>query len=201
MFSQFWENHHMNKILVVVAMMSAFACTAANAATLSSSRNANAHALYLDGGADVFDTVEVLITPTAPTTFVGATSGLNAGVPRPAGEAFTYLNRKLNGDPLDDPTNLGWSVLGLTNTAASFGFTGGPLGQTIVTNGPLFLANLNMSSPDGSAVANVKTYRLGAVVADQNITLGAAVIPEPASLAMAGMGIVGMVAVSRRRKA
>jgi hypothetical protein len=189
----------MKKILVVLAMMSAFACTAANAATLRmiDADFMSPYALYLNGEVDVFDTVELTVTPKPGATFTNPTSGLVAGVPRPAGDAFTYLNRKLNGDPLDDPSFLGWSILGLTNTPTQFSFTGGPLGGLIQTNGDLFLANLNMNSPFGGFTANVKTYRLGELVAD-----GTVMWPppsEPAALSMASVSLLGMVAVGRRK--
>jgi hypothetical protein len=198
MFSRFWEIHPMKKFLVVLAMMSAFACTAANAATLRLDADITSpHSLYLNGGADVFDTVEVTVVPGSGVTITNPNSGLVAGVPRPAGDPFTYLNRKLNGDPLDDPSFLGWSILGLTNTPTQFSFTGGPLGGLINTNGDLFLANINMSSPfaSGYDFFNVKTYRLGELVADVTVPFPS----EPAALSMASVSLLGMVAVRRRK--
>jgi hypothetical protein len=185
----------MKWFLVAVALASAFVCTAAHAATITTTQNGSAHSLYLNGETDVFDTVEVVVTPEPGNTFTPR-SGIEPGVPRPPGQPFTYLNRVLNGDPLDDPSFLGWSILGLTITANEFKFTGGPLGQTIETNGDLFLANLNFGSPSGRATAVVKTYRIGNVVADLSLTFP---IPEPAALALAVMGLAGLVAASRRK--
>jgi hypothetical protein len=104
--------------------------------------------------------------------FANLSSGQVAGVPRPAGEAFTYYNRLLNADPLDAPGGKGWSLLGIKVTEDLVGFSGGPLGANITTanepNGQLFLANLYY-------------------------------VPEPAACGLVGMALLGLVALRRRR--
>lgn len=188
----------MKNILAIAALGCALLASSVEAASLSSTKSATnptAYSIFLNGGADVFDTVSVSITPDAPATFAGANSGLNSGVPRPAGEALTYMNRKLNGDPLDDPANLGWSILGLVNNAAGLSFDGGPLGAKIETNGDLFLANVNFDSTAGRGVASVRLINAGNDVASLSIPIG---IPEPASMLMAGVSMIGMLAVRRR---
>ncbi len=138
----------------------------AHAASLSVVKTGTAYAVYLNGGADNggFDTIAVNLTPTGSATFTNQTSGLVAGVPRPAGQAFSYPNRALGGDPLDGPPFLAWVILDPMNTPTRLSFDGGPLGQKISTASQpgenLFLANVNM--PTGQGVANVKAISNGA---------------------------------------
>jgi hypothetical protein len=193
----------MKNLLALAAVASLFAVSAANAGTIAVKppvAGNGVYSLYLNSGSDTIDTVEVLVTPNVGSTFINNNSGNGPVGPRVPGELFTFLNRRLNGDPLDDPANKGWSVLGLVNTANSFGFTGGPLGGTISTalesNGELFLANLMMNSAAGGGSANVKTYRLGVVVDNDTFAFP---VPEPATLALAGLGFIGMVAAGRRK--
>ncbi|MBA3480939.1 MAG: PEP-CTERM sorting domain-containing protein [Pirellulales bacterium] len=195
----------MKNLLALAAVASLFVASPATAGTISVKppvAGNGIYSLYLNSGADVIDTVEVLVTPNAGSAFANNNSGNGPSGPRVPGEAFTYLNRRLNADPLDDPANKGWSILGLVNTSVLFGFTGGPLGSTITTaqdpNGELFLSNVLMNPVAGGGTANVKTYRLGVVIDDDTVAFPIA-IPEPAALAMAGLGMLGMVAASRRK--
>jgi hypothetical protein len=82
---------------------------AANAAVISikpvgASAN-NVYSFYVDGEASngAFDTIFFEVKAFGAASFINTNSGALGGVPRPAGEAFTYPNRMLNADPLDFP--------------------------------------------------------------------------------------------------
>jgi hypothetical protein len=190
------------KSLPLLALMLAWAeCSAANAASLSLTQNGNIFSLYIAGEEDNgnFDTVDVAISPTVGATFVNIDGGLDGlfGA-RPAGQNFTFINRFLGRDPVQGGE--GWTVLGFTNTATGFGFAGGPLGRTISTadepGGRLFLANMVLSPPSGNADARVQLISAGNVIEELRILF---VIPEPATITIAGLGLVGVVAASRRK--
>jgi hypothetical protein len=134
MFKQSWDNTHMKKILALVAMVSAVACTSANASLVTVGGGGAVHSAYVNSQADVIDTLDVKFTPTGGTTFINPGSGLSSGVPRNAGDPFTYPNRKLNADPLDVEGGQGWTFFGLINNANTLEFTGTPIGGLINTN-------------------------------------------------------------------
>lgn len=108
-------------------------------------------------------------SPSRP--FGNLNSGSVAGIARPPGAPFTYRNRLLNADPLDQPETLGWTLLDVVIQPTKISFIGGPLGQRITTadqpNGRLFLANLHF------------------------------VIPEPATAALAGVALLVPTAAGR----
>lgn len=195
----------MKNILAFTALLAVSAAASANAASLSVVQSgegaSKAFSLYLNGGADNgnFDTVSLVATPDVGSSFANPNSGTAPGVgPRAAGEAFTFRNRFLDLDPLDDPQGKGWTVLGVVTTAQALSFDGGPLGLKISTaaepGGNLFLANFNM--PTGMGQATVNLFNSGAPAGTLSIPIG---IPEPATLAMAGLGLVGVIAASRRK--
>jgi hypothetical protein len=195
----------MTKILSLAALLAVVACPAVNAATVSFTTNGEATSFYLDGAEDndQFDTIFFKAVPNAPAAFTNPGSGNVAGLPRPAGDAFTYYNRKLDADPLDVPGALGLSPFGLINTAQELSVTVADLGGTINTStepgGRLFLANVNMPGSanfSANGTATVQLLRLGALVEEHIVPFP---IPEPATLAMAGLGLVGIVAASRRK--
>ena len=128
----------MKRILLVAAVVSAFACSVANAASVSvRTGSPGAYSIWLDGQeADGnFDTVFVELIPTAPATFANQNSGNNAGVPRPAGEPFSYRNRQLDLGT-DERVALGWTVVGAVSTANVLSFTAGPSDAKIDTGTP-----------------------------------------------------------------
>ena len=92
------------------------------------------------------------LTPPSQMVFLNQNSGNRAGLPRPAGEPFTYMNRMINADPNDVEGALGWTVLGRINTPGELSFTAGPRGGRIDTsaqpNGELFLANIYFAVPE-----------------------------------------------------
>jgi hypothetical protein len=194
----------MKSILTLAALVGLVACSTANAASLQIVKTGNdlTNAVYLLGEADNgnFNTVIFKASPTAPATFAAQSSGLNAGAPRPAGDAFTYPNRLLNSDPLDFPGGQNWSLLGQVNTAAALEFTGGPLGGNVSTaneaGGRLFLGNIQLSS--GVGVVNVQLVNATGAQVGPTLTGDLGAIPEPASVGLIGMAMLGLAGLRRR---
>ncbi len=209
----------MKPLLALVAALMALASSTAKAASLSAttfsfiSSNSRAFALYLDGSAvgggqnlnGQFDSISLSVVPLfAGTTFTNQNSGVFAGAPRPAGQAFTYRNRYLESS-VDDPENpgTGWIVTNVVSTTTMFGFDGGPLGQKITTanepGGKLFLANLHMPRVPGTFSyinATVKLYNGAALV---TTAILAAPDPEPATIVMVAQCGFGIAIHCRRR--
>jgi hypothetical protein len=94
-------------------------------------------------------------SPSRP--FGNVDSGSVAGIARPPGQPFTYRNRLMNADPLDQPDTLGWTLLDIVVQPNEIELAGGPLGRRITTadqpNGRLFLANLHFVIPEPAAAA------------------------------------------------
>ncbi|WP_428308386.1 PEP-CTERM sorting domain-containing protein [Lacipirellula sp.] len=115
------------------------------------SQGGRAISLFLRGDTlnDGFNGMSVVIKPDGGAAFANVNPGLTAGVPRQAGQAFTYRNRALDFDPLDPEApgvGKGWTILSPINSASEISFAGGPLGKQINTatepRSELFLANL-----------------------------------------------------------
>jgi hypothetical protein len=191
----------MKSILTLAALVGLVACSTANAASLQvvKSNGDQTNAIYLVGEAQngLFNTVKLDATPSDGAAFQALNSGLDAGVPRPAGQQMTYLNRQLNADPLDG--GLGWSLLGTATTANSLAFSGGPLGSNITTadqaGGRLFLGNVQLPlGAKGVALVQLSDAA-GSVVADLTADLG---VPEPATFGLVSMSLLGLFAARRR---
>jgi hypothetical protein len=188
----------MKKILSIAVALSALACTTLNAATLNVVTNGQVSSLYLNGGVDNgnFDAVDLLVTPATGTQFANPSNGNVSGAPRPAGDAFTYANRALGADPGDFPgVGLGWTILGLTQTADQVSFGGGPLGAKINTNGDLFLANIMLPAGAAPATARVQVISAGNILQEFNTPVP---VPEPMTAGLASIALLGVAALRRR---
>jgi hypothetical protein len=193
----------MKNFLVLAALASAFVCSAANAARLVVEPLLPAangvYSLYLDGEATTFNGVSLSVKPDGGALFQNLTSGIVGGNARGPGDAFSYRNRLIDADPLDFPESKEWTLLGVVTTTSEIAFNGGPLGENIdtstETNNRLFLANIML--PQGAtATANLTLVEGTTTVHQESVAIP---IPEPATLALAGLGMVGLVAVSRRK--
>jgi hypothetical protein len=162
----------------------------------------NVYNFYIDGDNlnGTFDTIFFQVKALVGS-FINNNSGAVGGVPRPAGDDFTYPNRMITADPLDFPGGLALTQVGLVNTAQELSYTAGKLGGTVTTaaeaNGDLFLGNVDMTYPGGGTF-QIQLIAAGNVVYDsQPLTFGS-IFPEPASLSIAALGFTGLVAVRRR---
>ncbi|MBL9165334.1 MAG: PEP-CTERM sorting domain-containing protein [Planctomycetaceae bacterium] len=169
----------------------------------------NVYSFYIDGDNlnGTFDTIFFQAKATSGT-FTNNNSGAVAGVPRPAGDPFTYPNRMITADPLDFPGGLALTQVGLVNNAQELSYTAGKLGGTISTgaevNGDLFLGNIKLSGPYANFSWQMQLITGGVVMYDTGILTTFFPpdpdpdVPEPASLSLAMLGFAGSLAVRRR---
>jgi hypothetical protein len=194
----------MNRLAALLAVCVAAAASSAYAAPIysvtSTPQGVNtAYSLYINTNGLAMNGLDMQATPLAGASFLTPGSGIVSGVPRPAGQAATYRNRYLDTDPADDPAGKGWLLVSPVTTAALVTISGGPVGSQISSASEpgqkLFLANFLL--PAGAKGQAVLKAVNGAPVVDlQTIPLG---VPEPATLGLAGLSLLGLVVASRRR--
>jgi hypothetical protein len=132
--------------------------------TLKATPDIGVHVQLINAGAPIADLQAPVILTGSVGAFLNLNSGLDAGVPRPAGQAFTYRNRQLEADLLDG--GLGWILQDLVMTPSELSFTAGPTTGKITTateaGGRLFLANIHFSLvPEPAAIVLLSTVMLG----------------------------------------
>ncbi len=166
------------------------------------------YALYVRSENTVFEVLTLTITPRPGVTFANISTGNNLGVPRSPNEDFTFANRRLDGDPLDDPRNKGWSFATRTANANLLDITVGPnpeapIDTTSEPNGRLFLANISIAGtptdprrPSYYADATLELVNNGIAVQTFNIPI--LDVPEPTGALLAFMAI-GAAATRFRR--
>ncbi|BBO31468.1 hypothetical protein [Lacipirellula parvula] len=172
------------------------------------SQGGQAMSLFLRGDAlnNSFNGMSLEVTGNS---FLNLRNGLDAGVPRPAGQPFTYRNRALDLDPLDPDApgiGKGWTVLSPIQTSTHFSFGGGIIGKQISTatepRGELFLANLFVSDSFSSIhceltlVNGVDTVLKQSLFFFPELNFPLPKLPEPSSAAL--LVTAGLAAIAAR---
>jgi hypothetical protein len=167
---------------------------------------------YIDGDNlnGAFDAIEFKTWTYPQNKFGNNNSGNAAGIPRGAGQQFTYPNRMLNADPLDFPGALGLTMSGLVNTTRELSFKAtsptGAISTASEPNGDLFLGNFyipnNTFAPGSFYLWRIRLLSAGTTVYDTMPgywPLGpltgtwappASAIPEPAAIATFSFGAI-----------
>jgi len=157
--------------------------------------------LFLDtGDADgEFNTIIVEVLPEAGDTLQNYNpSGTSGFTPLGPGADASYTNAFL-GAPVAFG-GLGFSVIdgGTDNVSSSgpdgIGYNAGPLGANISSQDPIHLNTVILPNHTGRATANVRLINTGNVIAELSVRL----VPEPTTLALGGLAMIGVVC-SRRR--
>lgn len=186
-------------ILCLVAQSATATAATISIKPVNASAN-NVYSFYVDGEGSngAFDTI-FFQSKAFNGSYINLNSGAVAGVPRAAGDLFTYPNRMLTADPVDFPGALGLTQVGLINNGQELSYTVGKLGGTMTTaaevNGDLFLGNVMLSGGHfwANIYVRIQLISAGNVIFDQAIGT-----PEPASLSIAALGFVNLLAVRRR---
>lgn len=179
----------MKNILAFTALFFAVT-TSASAATLTVEQAGDVYSVYLDGEADVFDSFSLTLD-AGSSTFLAQDPGFEGFAPRPAGQAFSYVNQYLPAAVAQGGKGL--TVVGAVNTPDVLSFDATSLTGPIVTGGKMFLANVNY--PNAFGTATLRLVSAGQFTDTLTAPIG---IPEPATVALAGLGLIGLVAARRR---
>jgi hypothetical protein len=193
----------MKNILVLAVLGLATVASTAHAARFTYSGSNGNYAFYLRSEGTVFNGVDFKVTPDTGQ-FQNLNGGLLGGVPRPAGFAATYRNRAIDlaVDDIDNPgIGKGWTLILPRVNATQVSITGGPLSGNISTaaepNGRLFLANI-LLLPGVRATATI-TLVNGSTTVGQLPLEYEVDVPEPATLGMASVSVLGLATIRRRR--
>ncbi len=189
----------MKKVIALTSLLSLLACSSASAIGISIDplglSPEGIYTLWLDGMNEEFDSIDLTVVGEG-VELLNPDSGLNGFVPRGPGDPFTYINVMLSA-PTTFPGGQGWSLVANEATPAGIRVAGGPLGAKIDTTAPLFLANV-MVPLRGTFCARMTVVNDGQTIAEVQASNSFACIPEPTTLSLTGLTLLGFVCAGRR---
>jgi len=188
--------------VLVVAVTSAIA-TAAPMVSIDQSGDSFAISLVTDDVDNMFNTIIAEILPAAPNSFVNFDADGVDGAPLGPGADASFINALMAAPSAFG--GLGYTLIdgGTANVSASgaggIGFNAGPLGANITSQDPIFLSNVVLPT-GGAGSYSIQLVDTGNVLATLSGTFGGqVVIPEPGTLLMASLGLIGFAGCRRRR--
>ena len=191
----------MKKILAIAAVLTVMAGSFAQAAPLLSSvqsaGNPQVYSVYVHGDNlnGAFDTIIFSAVPTAGTQFSSVNTGSPAA-PRAAGDPTTFINRMLDADGSEIPGVLRRPRRRNQHGGYVFAFTAVQLVVDTPPPAPLAVVNFCCRRAGGGN-ADVELVNAGTVAFESTIPI-AGVIPEPASVGLIGIAMLGLAAARRR---
>jgi len=165
----------------------------------------NIYSFYIDGD-DQNGKFETFYFEARAVTgaFLNTSSGNVLGVPRPPGDPFTYPNGMITAHPEDFPDALMLSRLTYVNNSQELSYLVGrqfgPISTASQVGGDFFLGNVMLSDVQAIGTFRIWLLSAGRTVYDTGMLPFSPTIPEPASLSVAVVGIIGLLSSRRLRR-